>query len=202
MSKAMRMEVLPSPTELARKPGMEAEIRRLAVEMAAQIVAQKEQFLFEPFFRSRQVAYELKRLQNVSEQRTWKIYYTRFGCMVCETTERIHGGCGMCSACYCNNLQRLKQIRGEQIREETARPARGRLRLDRLIPENAPADGIHHARYERSTEKERKLFARVAEHLGLTYDYVRVVAVGLRRSDVVSAALKKENERMHRGCQR
>jgi hypothetical protein len=195
MSKTMRMEVLPSPGELARTPGMEAEIRRLAVEMAAQIVAQKEQFLFEPFFRSRQVAYELKRLQNVPEQRTWKIYYARFGCMVCETTERIHGGCGMCSTCYCNNLQRLKQIRGEQIREEIARPARGRLRLDRLIPENAPAHRIHHTRYERCTEKELKVITRVAEQLGLTKDYVRAVAVGLRRSHAVSAALKKETER-------
>jgi len=186
------MEVLPSPGELARTPGMEAEIRRLAVEMAVQIVAQKEQFLFEPFFRSRQVAYELKRLQNVSEQRTWKIYYVRFGCMVCETTERIHGGCGMCCRCYSNNLGRLKQIRGEQIREETARPARGRLRLDRLLPENAPIDGVHHTRYERSTKKEMELFARVAKQLGLTQDYVRAVAVGARRSDAISDALKKE----------
>jgi hypothetical protein len=102
---------------------------KLAVEMAAQIVAEKERFLFEPFFRSRQVANEIKRLQNVSEQRTWHVYYERHGCMICETTERTHGGCGMCCRCYSNTLGRLKQIRGEQIREETARPARGRLRF-------------------------------------------------------------------------
>lgn len=199
MSKTMRMEVLPSPQELLRTPADKAALMRLAAELAAQMVAQKEQFLFEPFFRERQTAYALKRLQTVSEQQTWKIYYARFGCMICETTERIHGGCGMCSTCYCNNLQRLKQIRGEQIREETARPARGRLRLDRLIPENAPADGIHHTRYERCTEKELKVIARVAEQLGLTKHYVRAVAVGLRRSDAVSAALKKESERVSNG---
>jgi hypothetical protein len=192
--KTMRMEVLPSPAELARTPAMESEIRRLAVEMAAQIVAQKEQFLFEPFFRSRQVAYELKRLQTVSEQRTWQVYNARFGCLLCETTERIHMGCGMCNRCYQSTLQRLKQIRGEQIREEMARPARGRIRLDRMIPENAPVDGVHHTLYERSTEKERKLFQRVATQRGLTYDYVRCVGVGLRRNDAVSAALKKERE--------
>src|SRR3954471_2141556 len=118
VSKTRKMEVLPPPQELARIPDMQAEINRRAVEMAAQIVAQKEQFMFEPFFRSRQVAYELKRLQTVSEQRTWKIFHQRFGCLICESMERIHCGCGMCGRCYSNTLGRLKQIRGEQIREE------------------------------------------------------------------------------------
>jgi hypothetical protein len=192
----LQMEVLASPQELLRTPGMQGEIRKLAIELAAQIIAEKEQAIWEPYFRSRQVAYELKRLQNVSDQNSWKIYYLRFGCMICETTERVHGGCGKCTRCYAYVLGRLKQIRGEQIRDRAAHPARGRIRLDRLIPANAPADGIHHTLYERSTEKERKLFARVAEQLGLTYDYVRVVAVGLRRSDAVAEALKTEGEKM------
>jgi len=42
-------------------------------------------FVFEPFFRSRQVAYELQRLQTVSEQRKFTIYFERYGCLVCET---------------------------------------------------------------------------------------------------------------------
>jgi hypothetical protein len=192
MSKAKRMEVLPSPQETLRAPADRAEVMKLAVEMAAQIVAEKERFLFEPFFRSRHVAYEIKRLQTVSEQRTWSVYYERFGCMICETMERIHGGCGMCCRCYANTLGRLKQIRGEQIRDETARPARGRLRLNRLLPEHAPIDGVHHTRYARSTKKELELFARVAKQLGLTQDYVRAVAVGSRRSDAISDALEKE----------
>jgi len=70
--------------------------------------------------------------------------------------------------------------------------------LDRMIPENAPADGIHHTRYERCTEKELECVKRVAEKLGLTRDHVRAVAVGIRRSDAVSAALKSEREKMQR----
>src|SRR5262249_6516822 len=95
MSKAMKMEVLPSREYLGHIPAMRAEIIKLATQMAAEIVADKEALLYEPFFRSRQVAYELKRLQLVSDQRKWMIYFQRFGCLVCESMERIHVGCGM-----------------------------------------------------------------------------------------------------------
>jgi len=196
MSKTMRMEVLPSPQELLREPTDKAQLMRLAAEMAAQMVAQREEFLFEPFFRSRRVAYELKRLQTVSEQRKWSVFFERFGCLICETMERIHGGNGMCCRCYSNTLGRLKQIIGEQIKEETARPARGRLWRERLLPQNALKDGIHHCRFERSSKSERELFERVAKQLGLTRDYVREVGMGNRRSEAISAALKKERDKI------
>jgi hypothetical protein len=196
-SENLQMEVLASPQELLRTPGMQAEIRKLAIELAAQIIAEKEQAIWEPYFRSRQVAYELKRLQNVSDQNSWKIYYLRFGCMICETTERVHGGCGKCTRCYAFVLGRLKQIRGEQIRDRAAHPSRGRVRLDRLIPPNAPADGIHHTRYHRKTARELELCKRVAEKLGLSRDYIHTIFCGDRRgSDAVVEALKAEGEKM------
>jgi len=197
MSKAARMEVLPSPQEVLRAPAEEAEVMRRAVEIAARIAAEKDTFLFEPFFRSRKVAYELKRLQTVSEQRKWTLYFQRFGCLICETMERMHTANGMCSRCYANTFQRLKQIIGEAVSGETARPARGRLRLDRLLPASA-IPGLHHTRHERTTAKEHELFARVAEQLGLTPAYVKAVAVGNRRSDAVADALKKEAEKMRK----
>lgn len=194
----LQMEVIPSPQELLRTPGMQGEIRRMALEMAAQIIAEKEQAIWEPYFRSRQVAYELKRLQNVSDQESWKIYYLRFGCMICETTERPHGGCGKCTRCYAFILGRLKQIRGEQIRDKIAHPSRGRIRLDRLIPANSPADGVHHTRYHRKTKKELELCDRVAKQLSLTPLYVRTIFCGDRRGpDAVVEALKAEGEKMH-----
>jgi len=198
MNRAIRMEVLPSPAEAARLPLQRAELDRLVQEKVAEILQARDEFMFEPWFRSRKVAYELKRLQTVSEQRTFTIYFERFGCLICETRERIHGGRGMCVRCYQNTLGRLKQIRGEQIREEIAKPARGRLRLDRLLPENAPINGVHHTRYERSTKRELNLFVRVARQLGLTPHYVRAVGVGLRRSEAVSAVLRKEAEKMRK----
>jgi hypothetical protein len=193
----LQMEVLASPQELMRTPGMQGEIRKLALEMAAQIIAEKEQAIWEPYFRSRQVAYELKRLQNVSDQNSWKIYYLRFGCMICETTERVHGGCGKCTRCYSFILGRLKQIRGEQIRDRAAHPSRGRIRLDRLIPPNTPTDGVHHTWYHMKTAKERELCDRVAKQLDLNREYVYRIFCGDRRGpDTVVEALKAEGKKI------
>lgn len=102
--------------------------------------------MFEPWLRSRQIAYELKRLQTVSEQQTWTIYYNRFGCLVYQTQTRTYGGRGFCSQCYALVPSRKKQIQGEQIREEVAQPARGRLRLDRLLSAGKASDGIRRTR--------------------------------------------------------
>jgi hypothetical protein len=186
-----KYELLPSPGELAQLPVKKAELDRLVDERVAEILHAREEFIFEPFFRSRQIAYELKRLQTVSEQRKWTVYFQRFGCLVCETSDRIHAGNAMCSRCHANTQGRLKQILGELIRDQTARPARGRLRLDRLLPPSHPMDGVHHSRYQPSTKLERELFDRVAKELGLTYEYVRSIGVGMRSNKAVAAALKK-----------
>ena len=194
MSKHHEIEILPSPAEIARTPVQRAELDGLVEQRVAEILHARDEFMWEPFFRSRKIAYELKRLQTVSEQRKWSVYYQRFGCLRCETTDRVHVGNGCCDRCYPNTFQRLRQIVGELVKEETAQPARGRLRLDRLLPAARSIDGVHHTRYERSTAQEREVITRVAERLGLTPGYVRTVAVGLRQSDAVAEALKKEAE--------
>jgi len=68
-----------------------------------------------------------------------------------------------------------------------------------MLPPGAALDGIHHTRYERCTEKELECIKRAAEKRGLTREHVREVAVGLRRSDAVAAALKHEAEKMTDG---
>lgn len=186
-----KFELLPSPGEIAQMPVKRAELQRLVDERVAEILHARDEFMFEPFFRSRQIAYELKRLQTVPEQRKWTIYFQRFGCLACETTDRIHVANGMCNRCYANTFGRLKQILGELVRDQTARPTRGRLRLDRLLPPSHPMDGVHHTYNQRSTKNERELFDRAAKDLGLTYQYVRSVGVGLRTNAAVAAALKK-----------
>jgi len=49
---------------------------------------------------------------------------------------------------------------------------------------------------DRSLRQVYGICARVAKRLGLTADYVRLVAVGLRRSDAVLEALKEEAARL------
>jgi len=79
-------------------------------------MADRDALVFEPFFRSRQVAYELQRLQTVSEQRKFTIYFERYGCLVCETRKTIHAGNGMCGNCRNRVFYRLTQIIAEGIK--------------------------------------------------------------------------------------
>jgi hypothetical protein len=48
--------------------------------------------------RSRQVAYELRRLQSIPEQRVHAVRYEQGGCMVCTRSDTPHGGLGMCTS--------------------------------------------------------------------------------------------------------
>lgn len=93
--------------ELILSPAMQAQtqvdlgtIQQLVAKQVAEIRVREDSAIFEPFFRSRQVAYELRRLQSIPEQRVHAIRYERYGCMICKTTERIHAGLGMCGRCY------------------------------------------------------------------------------------------------------
>ena len=138
------------------------------------------------------------RLPTVSEQQKWTVYFQRFGCLICETMDRIHAGNGMCNRCHANTQNGLKQVLGELVRNQTAQPARGRLRLDRLLSPSHPMDGIHHTRYQRNTKDERELFDRVAKQLGFTYQYVRGIGVGLRSNATFAAALKAEWAKMRK----
>jgi hypothetical protein len=195
------IEVLSSPAEIVRwRSGIDkAELDRLVQEKVAEIMAARDAFVFEPFFRSRQIAYELKRLQNVSEQRTSAISFERYGCMICETREQIHGGHGMCVTCNAKWFRRRTQIVAEGINYQPARAASGASRTDRLLPPHAPRDTVHRCWYERSNETDKLLYSRVAKQLGVSPSYVRCVARGQRHSEAVSAALKKEIERFSNG---
>jgi hypothetical protein len=190
-----RMEVLPSPQELLREPMRREEIARLVQQQVAEVMAERDALVFEPFFRSRQVAYELKRLQSVPEQEKFSISYERYGCMICESHATPHAGNGLCQSCRAKWFRRLTQIIKEGIKGEPALRARGSARAERLLQENAPQDGIHHTWYQRSDEIDTALYARVAKQLGVEPTSVRAVAIGSKRSNAISAALKEERNR-------
>ncbi len=201
-SNSPAIELIPSPSTILRTGINEAELNRLVQQKVAEIMANRDAVEFEPFFRSRQIAYELKRLQTVPEQQKWSVWFERFGCLICETTERIHVGNGMCTKCYARTFNTLKQIIAEGISGDTARPARGTSRAERLLPPNGPRDGVHRCWYERckrSKETEKLLYSRVAKQLGVAPSWVRSVALGGQHSKAVSAALKKESEQLLNG---
>jgi hypothetical protein len=191
------IEVLPSPAEMIRwRSGAEkAELDRLVQEKVAEIMAQRDAFVFEPFFRSRQIAYELKRLQTVSEQQKWSVRFERKGCLACQTKDAIHVGCGMCQNCYPRIFLELTQIIAEGITGEPAQPARGTPSVERLLLPSRPMNAPHRTYFQRSSKADKALYSRVAQKLGIDPSHVRAVAIGSRHSERVSAALKEEQIR-------
>ena len=194
------VELLPSPAALVRaSTGVDkAELDRLVKQKVAEVMAERDALVFEPFFRSRQVAYELKRLQCVSEQRKFSISFERYGCIDCKTRERIHGGNGMCNQCRSRWFVRLAQIIGEGITGDGARPARGTPNTGRRLLPNRPLDAAHRTYFQRSSKADKLLYSRVAQKLGIDPSHVRAVAIGSRHSERVMAMLKEEAERLSR----
>jgi hypothetical protein len=117
------MKSLPAPpAQKATRSGMvrpfdpedvdsESELlARLVKQQIAEILAQKDKLIFEPFFRSQQVACELQRLLTVPERRKWSAYFDRWGCLRCKTKNKTHAGCGFCGTCKALILYRLDSI--------------------------------------------------------------------------------------------
>jgi protein-arginine kinase activator protein McsA len=103
-------EIVSSPTMIRRTELDACTIQKLVQQQVAEALAQREAAAFEPFFRSRQVAYELRRLQCVPEQKKWSVYYERYGCQQCKRADLIHAGNGYCPRCYSRMSQILKGI--------------------------------------------------------------------------------------------
>ena len=121
---SLEIEILPSRDSTLRAGIDEKTLNRIVQERVAEILADRDALVFEPFFRSRQIAYELRRLQSVPEQQKWSVFFERQGCLVCETRERIHVSNGMCNRCYARTFATLKQIIAEGMNGEPAHPSR------------------------------------------------------------------------------
>jgi hypothetical protein len=176
------------------------EFRRHVQEAVASIMAERDALVFEPFFRSRQVAYELKRLQTVPEQRKFRVAFERYGCMICETRERIHAGNGLCTDCRARWFRRFAQIIAEGMTGSTATPARGTPLSERRLLPNRPMDAPHRTFYQRTSPEARDAFRRIANRLNVDPSHVRRVAFGKCTSEAVTVALNEEWEQMQKAA--
>jgi hypothetical protein len=175
----------------ADDPAFRDEVRK----QVAEIMAERDALAFEPFFRSRQVAYELKRLQTVPEQTKFSVGFARYGCMICGTKEKIHAGNNMCPTCRALWFRRYVQIIAEGMTGDAAKPARGTPLPERRLLQNRPLDAPHRTFYQRSSPEVRAIFRRIASRLNVDPYHVRRVAFGKCTSETVSAALNEEWER-------
>lgn len=116
--KPVPIEVIPSPAMQAQTLVDIGTIKTLVAQQVAEILAKSDSAVFEPFFRTRPVAYQLRRLQSIPEQRVHSLRYERLGCMICQGCERPHGGLGMCDKCYAREFQLRKRLIRELEGEE------------------------------------------------------------------------------------
>ena len=100
------VEVLPPEIQLGVVSIEEARVKAIAQRQVAEIIASRDEF--QPYFLNRRVAQELRKLQSVSERRSWSLVYEQYGCTHCDTKERQHAGCGMCGPCYTKWLYRRR----------------------------------------------------------------------------------------------
>ncbi|HVA18058.1 MAG TPA: hypothetical protein VMV59_10155 [Candidatus Dormibacteraeota bacterium] len=86
---------------------------KLVMQRVAEIFAKREEFILEPWFRTRRVAQEIRKLQTVQERNAKAIYFERHGCISCHTQDRPHSSSGMCTGCYNTIFSRLDAITRE-----------------------------------------------------------------------------------------
>jgi hypothetical protein len=99
------------PAEIV--PSNSADFKNAIARLVEQKVAEAlsgEDAIFEPFFRSKEVAYEAKRRQTVAEQKKWAYYFAEWGCLVCQTRKARHESLGMCQTCHSRTRERLAVI--------------------------------------------------------------------------------------------
>lgn len=84
---------------------------------------------FEPWFRTKSVSNEIRKIQTVSEREKFSRYFEKWGCLICETKETGHSALGMCRNCHTRTSQRLNAIirdsapKEPQVFEDTAKLA-------------------------------------------------------------------------------
>jgi hypothetical protein len=109
----IRVEVMPPENPNAPRLGPDDAkklLKDLVQKQVAEIMAQRDEFLFQPFFQQKKVADEIKRMQTVPEQNKWNRYYDRWGCLTCRTRKFPHCSLGMCANCHGRIFHRLKSV--------------------------------------------------------------------------------------------
>src|SRR5487761_131063 len=95
---------------------------KLVMQRVAEIFAKREEFILEPWFRTRRVAQEIRKLQTVQERNAKATYFERHGCIHCHTQDRPHYSNGICTGCYPTIVSRLNAIARESTAKHEKQP--------------------------------------------------------------------------------
>ncbi|HVA16445.1 MAG TPA: hypothetical protein VMV59_01900 [Candidatus Dormibacteraeota bacterium] len=90
-------------------------LERLVHKKVAEIMGNREDLLLRPFFDTKRVSDEIRRIQTVPERLKWAVYFERWGCLACGA-KNANARCGMCENCYQRTMARLRRIVAESMR--------------------------------------------------------------------------------------
>jgi len=91
-------------------------LERLVHKKVAEIMGNREDLLLRPFFDTKRVSEEIRRIQTVPERLKWAVYFERWGCLVCGAKNASNARCGMCENCYQRTASRMRKIVAEGMR--------------------------------------------------------------------------------------
>jgi hypothetical protein len=100
------VEVLKPTREV---PDMRAALEQLVEQKIAEMMSNKSNGIFEPFFQSKAIAAAIRKRETVLQQRKWIYFLKDWGCMLCHKKNKGHKALGMCAACY-NRIARRLQL--------------------------------------------------------------------------------------------
>ena len=92
-----------------KQPSLEL-VQQLVQQQVAEALVQRDGLLWEPWFRQRAVADEIRKLQTVQERKFWPIFFSVYGCFVCKTKDRMHAGNGCCTSCRSNRDRQVRRV--------------------------------------------------------------------------------------------
>lgn len=122
-SKRAKTEIVVMAAPLQHPPleSADAMLNDLIQRKVAEVLASNEAAILEPFFQTKSITTQLRKLQSVTEQRKWSFYFEDYGCLICNTKDVPHSSLGMCQRCIGRTKSRL--VVSMRRREAEARRA-------------------------------------------------------------------------------
>jgi hypothetical protein len=91
-------------------PNVRAQLEQFIEQKVAEMMGDKRDGIFQPFFQPKAVAAAIKKTETLIQQRKWQYYFEEWGCLICGTKDRPHETLGMCQACHKRTMSRLTGI--------------------------------------------------------------------------------------------
>ena len=98
--KEPQVEILPPESRLPMPVTGEGDIRELVRHAVAEISTNQENWTYEPYYRQRVIADEIRKLQTVPQRKKMAKHYELYGCWRCHKNVEPHGSIGFCEPCY------------------------------------------------------------------------------------------------------